>query len=64
MVVQSPRKRDLAVNFEIESVHGTSYLLERKDQVEYLGMLLDDTVSFKVAPYSFNSMYTRKRVKN
>ena len=47
MVVQSPRKRDLAVNFEIESVHGTSYLLERKDQVEYLGMLLDDTVSFK-----------------
>ena len=38
MVVKSPRKR--------ESVDGTSSLLERKDQVKYLGMLLDDTVSY------------------
>ena len=38
MVVRSPRKR--------ESVDGTSSLLERKDQVKYLCMLLDDTVSY------------------
>ena len=41
------RKRDLAVNIKIESVDGASYLLERKDRVKYLGMLLDDTVSFE-----------------
>ena len=47
MIVNSPRKRDLAVNIKIENVDGTSYLLERKDRVKYLGVLLDDTVSFK-----------------
>ena len=47
MIVKSPRKRDLAVNIKIESVDGASYLLERKDRVKYLGLLLDDTVSFK-----------------
>jgi len=47
MIVKSPRKRDLAVSIKIESEDGTSYLLERKDRVKYLGVLLDDTVSFK-----------------
>ena len=47
MIVKSPRKRDLAVNIKIESVDSTSYLLECKDQVKYLGVLLDDPVSFK-----------------
>ena len=47
MIVKSPRKRDLAVNIKIGSVDGASYLLERKDRVKYLSVLLDDTVSFK-----------------
>ena len=47
MIVKSPRKRGLAVNIKIESEDGSSYLLERKDRVKYLGVLLDDTVSFK-----------------
>ena len=47
MIVKSPRKKDLAVNIKIESVDGASYLLERKDRVKYLGVLLDGTVSFK-----------------
>ena len=47
MIVKSPRKRGLAVNIKIESVDGASYLLERKDRLKYLGVLLDDTVSFK-----------------
>ena len=47
MIVKSPRKKDLAVNIKIASEDGTSSLLERKDRVEYLGVLLDDTVSFK-----------------
>ena len=47
MIVKSPRKKDLAVNIKIESEDGTSSFLERKDRVEYLGVHLDDTVSFK-----------------
>ena len=47
MIFKSPKKRDLAVNIKIESVDATSYLLERKDRVKYLGVLLDDTLSFK-----------------
>ena len=47
MIVKSPRRRDLAVNIKIESEDGTSYLLESKDRVKYLGVLLDDTVSFE-----------------
>ena len=44
MIVKSPRKKDLGVNIKIESEDGTSFLLER---VKYLGVHLDDTVSFK-----------------
>ena len=47
MIVKSPRKKDSAVNIKIQSEDGTSSLLERKDRVKYLGVLLDDTVSFK-----------------
>ena len=47
MIVKSPRKRDMAVNIKIESEDRSSYLLKRKDRVKYLGVLLDDTVSFK-----------------
>ena len=47
MIVKSPRKKDSAVNIKIESEDDTSSLLERKDRVKYLGVLLDDTVSFK-----------------
>ena len=47
MIVKFHRKRDLAGNVKIESEDGASYLLESKDRVKYLGVLLDDTVSFK-----------------
>ena len=47
MIVKSPRKRDLSVNIKIERKDGSSYLLERKNRVKYLAVLLDDTVSFK-----------------
>jgi len=47
MIVKFPRKRDLAGNIKIESEDGASYFLESKDRVKYLGVLLDDTVSFK-----------------
>ena len=47
MIVKSPRKKDLAVNIKIEREDGTSSLLERKYRVKYLGVHLDDTVSFK-----------------
>ena len=47
MIVKSPRKKHFAVNIKIESEDGSSSLRERKDRVKYLGVHLDDTVSFK-----------------
>ena len=54
----------MAVNIKIESEDGTSFLLERKDQVKYLGVHLDDTVSFKhytsyVASRIFNGIIAK-----
>ena len=47
MIVKSPRKKDLALNIKIEGEDSTNSLLERKDRVKYLGVFLDDKVSFK-----------------
>ena len=47
MIVKSPKKKDLTINIKVESEDDTSSLLERKDWLKYLGVHLDDTVSFK-----------------
>ena len=47
MIIKSLRKKDLAVNIKIEGEDSTNSLLERKDRVKYLGVFLDDKVSFK-----------------
>ena len=55
MIVKSPRKRDLAVNIKIESEDGTSSLLERKDRVKYLGVLLASSI------HGYNTRYASKQ---
>jgi len=47
MIVKSHQKRDSEVNIKIENENGTFIVLERKDQIKYLGILLDETVSFR-----------------
>ena len=47
MIVKSRQKRDFEVNIKIENENGTFIVLERKDRVKYLGILLDEKVSFR-----------------
>jgi len=47
MIVKSRQKRDFEVNIKIENENGTFTFLERKDRIKYLGVLVDETVSFR-----------------
>ena len=47
MIVKSPKKKEEPVNITIESSDGAKYALEKKSKIKYLGVLLDETVSFK-----------------
>ena len=46
MIIKSPKKKDDQVNINIESADGTINVLQRKQKIKYLGVLLDETISF------------------
>ena len=46
MIIKSRKKINSEVNIIIENGDGTFHLLERKDRIKYLDVLLDQTVSF------------------
>ena len=46
MIIKSPKKKDDQVNINIESADGTINVLQRKQKIKYLGVLLDETMSF------------------
>ena len=46
MIIKSPKKKDDQVNVNIESADGTINVLQRKQKIKYLGVLLDETMSF------------------
>ena len=46
MIIKSPKKKDGQVNINIESAEGTINVLQRKQQIKDLGVLLDETISF------------------
>ena len=46
MLIKSLKKKDGQVNINIESAFGTINVLQRKQQIKYLGVLLDETMSF------------------
>lgn len=49
MIVKSHRKIEVNTNINIKLTNkdGTNYPLERKDHIKYLGVLIDDTISWK-----------------
>ena len=47
MIVKSARKRDATINIKLRSIDGTSYSLERKHHIKYLGVTIDDSMSWK-----------------
>ena len=46
MIIKSSKKKDDQVNINIESADGTINVLQRKQKTKYLGVLLDETMSF------------------
>ena len=46
MIIKSQKKKDDQVNISIESADGTIKVLQRKQKIKYLGVLLDETISF------------------
>ena len=47
MIIKSTRKKDMPVNIQIRNSDGTSHPLVRKNHVKYLGVMIDDCVSWK-----------------
>ena len=48
MIIKSPRKKiSDAFTLSLPNIDGSGYTLERKNCIKYLGVLLDDTISWK-----------------
>jgi len=47
MIIKSSRKRNQEFLVNMQSSNGTNRSLERKDRIRYLGVILDETISFK-----------------
>ena len=46
MIIKSPRKKEI-INIFPRNNDGTNYSLKRKDYIRYLGVMIDDSVSWK-----------------
>ena len=46
MIIKSQKKKDDQVNINIESADGTVNVLHRRQKIKYLGVFLDETMSF------------------
>ena len=47
MIITSTKEKDMSVNIQIRIKDGTYYSLIRKDHIKYLGVMIDDSISWK-----------------
>ena len=47
MIIKSARKKDMPVNIQIRKNDGTIHSLDRQDHIKYLGIIIDDSISWK-----------------
>ena len=47
MIIKSSRKKDASIDIMLTSKDGTTFSLERKSSIKYLGVMIDDTMSWK-----------------
>ena len=47
MIVKSARKKDMTIDIQIRSKDGSCHSLERKHCIKYLGVMIDDSISWK-----------------
>lgn len=47
MIVKSARKRDASIDIHIRSKDGSCHSLDRKNSIKYLGVMIDESISWK-----------------
>ena len=47
MIIKSNRKASGSIEVKLQNIDGLSYLLERKDYIKYLGVIIDELLSGK-----------------
>ena len=47
MIIKSTKKKDIPINLNIINTDGSSYSLERKQCIKYLGDMIDESLSWK-----------------
>ena len=57
MIIKSNRKASGSIEVKLQNIDGLSYLLERKDHIKYLGVMIDESLSWK-----YHISYTCSRI--
>ena len=47
MIIKSVRKRDMEISLNISNSDGSSHALERKQCIKYLGVMIDESLTWK-----------------
>ena len=47
MIIKSNRKASGSIEVKLQNIDGSSYLLERKDHIKYLGVMIDESLPWK-----------------
>ena len=47
MIIKSARKRDVEISLNITNSDGSSHVLERKQCIKYLGVMIDESLTWK-----------------
>ena len=58
MIVKSPEKKSGNINIKLPNKDGNSDIIEKKEHIKYLGVLLDEKLSWK-HHYSINYVCSR-----
>ena len=59
MIIKCNRKASGSIEVKLQNIDGLSYLLERKDHIKYLGVMIDELLSWK-----YHISYTCSRISS
>ena len=59
MIIKSNRKASGSIEVKLQNIDGSSYLLDRKDHIKYLGVMIDESLSWK-----YHISYTCSRISS